>query len=172
MPGRALILTGPSGVGKTAVGLRLQDLLDTPWLFYEVDRTQPQLPKDATQLATVETDNLLRRCLLRAGRVYLDAGFSLIIEIGLSGQADQRIVEETLAGVDLTIVVLTCEPETRERHLAGRHGPVDDNWARETYRRQTQPPLHGSHVVATDDRTITEVAHIVASFLGATIRTA
>jgi chloramphenicol 3-O-phosphotransferase len=159
--GRALVLTGPSGVGKTAVGLRLQQILPEPWLFHEVDRAQPSAP-DRAQFHTVENDRRLRHATLCATRAYLDAGFSLIIEIGLFDETDSRSLADALAGIDTIVVVLSCSRSTLEQHLDERTSAVDKDWAREFHRRLGAAVIESGIVETTDDRSVTEVAMAVA----------
>jgi predicted kinase len=159
--GRALVLTGPSGVGKTAVGLRLQQILPEPWLFHEVDRAQPSAP-DRAEFQTVENDRRLRHAALSAARAYLDAGFSLIIEIGLFDESDSRSLADALAGIDTTVVVLSCSRSTLEQHLEQRASRVDKHWAREFHRRIGAGVIESGIVETTDNRSVTEVALSVA----------
>ena len=166
MPGRALIITGPSGVGKTAVALHLQHTLEEPWLFYEVDRAQPRLPKDRPDFATIENERRMRRAVLGAARAYLDAGFSLIIEVGLFGETDRGSVDESLAGIDTTVVVLSCSRSTLEHRLNERTSRVDKAWARKFYERFAGVAIESSIVVPTDDRSVSEVSAAVAGHVG------
>lgn len=159
--GRALVLTGPSGVGKTAVGLRLQQILPEPWLFHEIDRAQPSAPVRA-EFQTVENDRRLRLAALSATRAYLDAGFSLIIEIGLFDETDSRSLADALTGIDTTVVVLSCSRSTLEQHLDERTSPVDKDWAREFHRRLGTAVIESGIIETTDNRSVTEVALAVA----------
>jgi chloramphenicol 3-O-phosphotransferase len=159
--GRALVLTGPSGVGKTAVGLRLQQILPEPWLFHEIDRAQPSA-LDRAEFRSVENDRRLQHAALSATRAYLDAGFSLIIEIGLFDETDSRSLADALAGIDATVVVLSCSRSTLEQHLGERTSPVDKDWAREFHRRLGAAVIESGILETTDNRSVTEVALAVA----------
>lgn len=119
MAGRALILTGPSGVGKTTVAILLQRILADPWLFYEVDRAQPRVPQRA-DFITTDNDRRIRRANLLATRAYLDSGFSTIIEQFLTDRTDWETLDETMSGIDTTVFLLTCTAATLERNLANR----------------------------------------------------
>lgn len=164
MAGRALVLTGPSGVGKTAVGVRLQQILAEPWLFYEVDRAQPRPPNRA-EFRTIENDRRMRLAVLRAACVYLEAGFSLIIEIGLFEETDRRSVDEAMRGIDTTVVALSCNRSTLEQHLDERASTVDKDWARESHRRYGEAAPITGIIEATDDRSVTDAAMAVAAHL-------
>jgi predicted kinase len=167
VPGRALLLTGVSGVGKTAVGLRLQQMLSEPWLFHEVDRAQP-CPPDRPEFQTIDNDRRMRRAALSATRAYLDAGFSLIVEIGLFDQPDRQALGEALRGIDTTIIVLSCNRATLEQHLDERSSAVDKDWAREFHRRFDATVIESGIIETTDNRSVTEVARAVAGHLART----
>lgn len=164
MAGKALILTGPSGVGKTTVALQLQRTLTNPWLFYEVDRAQPR-PPNRPDFMTVDNDRRLRRANLLAARGYLDSGFSTIIEIGLTDEGDRKALDEAMSGIDTTVITLSCDAATLERHLAERDGTADA-WARE-HHAQLSGALPGAVEITTDGRDPATVASAIATLLTA-----
>ncbi len=86
---RAVLLTGPPASGKTTVAKRLQRLLREPWLFFEVDRTQPRLPP-FDEVVTVANERRMVAANLRAARAYVDAGFSRRTQISSNGQTNER----------------------------------------------------------------------------------
>jgi adenylylsulfate kinase-like enzyme len=109
----AIVLTGPSGVGKSAVALSLQQVLTVPWAFFEVDRCQPRLPVGHPGL-TSEAEPRMLRANLAAARAYIEAGFPLIIEIALIDD-DLKAVREALAGLEVFTVVLDCFAQNSPR---------------------------------------------------------
>ncbi len=164
MAGRSLILTGPSGVGKTAVGVELQQILREPWLLYEVDRAQPR-PPDKAEFRTIENDRRMRLAVVHAARAYLDAGFSLMIEIGLIDETDRLSADAALRGIDTTVITLSCNRSTLEQHLDERSSNVDKDWAREFHRRYGEASPGPGIIETTDNRTVTDVAMAVARHL-------
>lgn len=120
---------GAVRVGKMTVARQLQDSLADAWLFYEVDRAQPRVPH-RSEFATAHNDRRIRQVNLLAARTYLDAGFSLIIEIGLFDEDDRQCVGHALRGVDVTTVVLSCRPQTLDLHLEQRGDHDGGSWAR------------------------------------------
>ncbi len=107
----------------------------------------------------------MRLAVLRAARAYLDAGFSLIIEIGLIDETDGRAVDEAMTGIDTTVIALSCDRSTLEQHLDERSSTVDKDWAREFHRRYDEAAPKPDIVEATDNRTVTDVAIAIAGHL-------
>lgn len=156
-PGRALFLTGPSGVGKTAVALRLQEEFDDPWIFYEVDRCQPRTStKEPPGFDLQDAERRMSRALLAAAHAYVSAGFDAIIEIDLADDYRQRCLVEIFAGTPVMRVVLTCTPHAHEQRLRARGGPVPDKWARMHLMSRDWRSVPADFVVVTDGQTVQE----------------
>jgi chloramphenicol 3-O-phosphotransferase len=95
-------------VGKTTVAITAQRLLPDPWLLYEVDGCQPHVPPKA-EFVTLDNDRRLRQANLQAARAYVDAGFNVIIEMGLTDDWGLAAYQEVFEGVPSLLVVLTAE---------------------------------------------------------------
>lgn len=159
---RAVLLTGPSASGKTTVAKRLQVLLREPWLFFEVDRTQPWMPP-FEELVTVENDRRMVAANLRAARAYVDAGFNLLIEADMAEEWRQRMVGEVFAGVEYRTVALTADLTTIEMRARER-ATVNVAWAFE-HAHHRDWAAHADRVERTDDRTADDVASSLAAWI-------
>ena len=159
----SLLLTGPSGVGKSTVAGVLQARLSEGWLFYEVDRCSPRHPPFAS-FATPENDRALTRATLAAAAVYVAHGFRVILEIDVATPGRLPLVRETLG--DIPVVLLTCSESTMRTRAHGRgQGAVDPRWALNHWRQGMWDKLVADLVVGTDNRSADEVAGEVADFL-------
>jgi hypothetical protein len=84
-------------VGKTTVASAAQRLLPEPWLLYEGDRCQPHVPPKP-EFVTLDNDRRMRKANLQATRAYLDAGFRVIIETGLTDDWGLAAYQEVFEG--------------------------------------------------------------------------
>lgn len=162
-----VVLTGPSAAGKTTVANNLQAILPGTWLFYEVDRCQPTVSALAG-MATAANDLAMTRANLRAARAYLDEGFSLIIEMDVSGER-RPLVDEIFADVTIRVVVLVCTAETVVGRLHPKGpGDTDLQWALRQRQSYDWESLPADLVVHTDHRASREVAVEIAYFAAPT----
>lgn len=159
---RAVLLTGPSASGKTTVAKRLQRLLREPWLFFEVDRTQPRLPP-FDELVTIANEQRMVAANLRAARAYVDAGFNLLIEVDITDEWRQQMVAEVFVGVEHGTVALTAELTTIEMRAQER-ATVDVAWALGHAQRRDWA-AYADLVERTDDRTPDDVASSLAAWI-------
>jgi chloramphenicol 3-O-phosphotransferase len=128
-----IMLTGPSGVGKSTVALSLQQVLAAPWVFFEYDRCSPRLPMGNPAMTSVSESQILR-ANLAAARAYVDSGFHMIVEITLIDD-DLDVVRETLAGLEVFTVVLDCSRAELAAHLTERQSRVPVDQALDFYEK-------------------------------------
>jgi chloramphenicol 3-O-phosphotransferase len=153
--GRALFLTGPSGVGKSAVARRLQYELPDPWLFYEVDQCQPRTsPKQPAGFDPADAERRFAKAMFVAAHAYVAEGFDAIIEMDIAGDWRQGCLREVFTLVRTFRIVLTCDSETLEQRLASRGGPVPVDWARRHWAGTDWRRVPADLIVATDGQTV------------------
>ncbi len=162
----SVLLTGPSGVGKSTVGQVLQDRLTDGWLVYEADRCSPRLPP-LDSFATAENDLAMTRASLGAAGAYLANGFRVIVEIDVASPGRHPLAQEILE--DTPVVLLSCSEATIRERASGR-GPnaVDPTWALGHWRNGMWDHLNADLVIETDNRSPDEVADEVAAYLART----
>ncbi len=76
----ALLLAGPSSVGKTTLAAALQRTLSEPWVFLPADVLTDGFPPGRREFISVEVDRRLRQAALLALTAFIDAGFNVIGE--------------------------------------------------------------------------------------------
>lgn len=122
---RALLITGPVGIGKTAVagavGAALAEI-GVPGAVIDLDglaSAWPAPPDDRFNLA------LELRNLRAVTRNYLDAGAARLVLAGVVESTEDRLRYREALGVELAVCRLRAAPETIRRRLVGRH--IDGN---------------------------------------------
>jgi adenylylsulfate kinase len=165
---RALLITGPVGVGKTSVAEAVGDLLageaiphgvvDLDWLA----RYWPSTTDDPFNLA------MELRNLRSVARNYLDAGADRLVLAGVvESRADRARYAEAI-GVDLAVCRLTADLAVIRQRLIQRHGSGDDDGLRWHLQRSQELEqildLAGvEDFTVTTDRPVADVAKAVAT---------
>ncbi len=153
MSGDLIVLTGPSGVGKSTVSQLLHDRLDGfEWLLWQADHCQPRLQPLPPSLTSTAARSLERRVF--AGNVgsiaaYVSQGWSVVVELAVTSGAEVAALQKGATGRSL-IVQLTCSPATLEMHLRRRESPVPPEWARSDLDVWTNLRLPGARPVNAD----------------------
>ncbi|MPZ98437.1 MAG: AAA family ATPase [Dehalococcoidia bacterium] len=167
---RVLILTGPSGVGKTTVA-------------YEVAR---QLASAGVAHALIDTDHLdmvhpqpegpalwelTRRNLAAVWGSFAEIGHDrLVLSMVMPNAArDLPYIERAVPGADILVVRLRASSATRRERLATREvgSGLDDHLASsERAARYIEQSADGWPVVETDGRSVIEVARDVIALSG------
>ncbi|MFJ1910460.1 adenylyl-sulfate kinase [Streptomyces sp. NPDC088147] len=119
--GRALLINGTVGVGKTTVANAVGDLLaeaGIPHAVLDLDRLRqswPTPPGDRFNFGM-----LLRNLRSIAGN-YLDAGATRLVLAGVIEQHDERKRLSDAVGVDLTVCRLRADLSVIHKRLVHRH---------------------------------------------------
>jgi len=121
---RCVFLAGPSSAGKTSLALAFQRVADEPWFFFEADRLSGGFPSSRSEFVTLEWDRRAREASARAARGILEAGFGVIVELGLFDPWGRAKVATLFAGLPAFVVRVRCDLtalERRERARGDRH---------------------------------------------------
>jgi len=114
---------------------------------------------------SLEIDRRLRAANLQAARTYVDAGFSVLIEMDLGDPWGQATAEQVFFGTDAIRVMLICERRTAARRLENRPAAAQASALR-AFDSAPWSTLTAELVVTTDDKdAVTVAAEILASGL-------
>lgn len=105
---QAVFVTGPQSSGKSSTAKALQRLLPDPWIHWEVDRTQPRvsvLADTHPDLFSADLEPRIDAANLRSARVWVDAGFRVIVEIGAT-QACGALRQQVFSGIEHAVIAL------------------------------------------------------------------
>ncbi|MGI8807333.1 MAG: phosphotransferase-like protein [Acidimicrobiales bacterium] len=159
----AIFVSGPSGVGKTSILLRLQERLADPWLFFESDRCQPGLPA-RRELATTENDRAMTLANVRAVRAYVDAGFRILAELDVADDVGRLAVHQELGSRSRSLV-LACSVETAVHRASTRSPPVSLDFVRAHAAGRDWEAANSDHVERTDARALDEVVKALCHWI-------
>ena len=170
--GRALLLAGPMGAGKSALARGLQDLLPGPWLILG-DETNVCFPRQRSEFMTLRWDRAVRRGNVKALAGYLDEGLNVLTEWFLWEPWARRITAEALMGRTVRIVKLWCSLDVAQRRLVERGQRLHMNaarveeglrWARWQYENEPWNVPYDL-LLETDESSPEELADEVAAWL-------
>jgi len=116
----ALLLAGPSSVGKTTLAAALQRRLSEPWVFLPADVLTEGFPRDRREFITVDMDQRLRRAALLALTAFMDARFNVIGEAYVWDPGMRELAAAVFRGRRAFVVKLQCALRIREQREAGR----------------------------------------------------
>lgn len=159
---RAVILTGPPGVGKTSAAKAAQGLLQDPWLLFESDRCQPIVPPKP-DFVTSANDKLLLQANLAAARSYVSRGFRTLIELDVGDRWSQEALGEMFADVPTMLVVLTAARDVTLERARRRGSDLDSTSSH--YDREDWAHTAGATVIDTSDRDVDEVARLLVDVI-------
>ena len=168
---RALLITGPVGVGKTSVAEAVGDLLAgaaIPHAVIDLDWLACYWPSPTDDPFNFALE---LRNLRSLARNYLDAGADRMV---LAGVVESRAGRERYAeaiGVDLAVCRLSADLAVIRQRLIQRHGSGDDDGLRWHLRRSRELEqildLAGvEDFTVTTDRPVADVAKAVATATG------
>jgi chloramphenicol 3-O phosphotransferase len=111
-----ILLTGPSLAGKSSLARALLARISVPCLYLEADAVFPKLsPAYARSIANSDVQHGLTVALHRSLATWPDAGYNVIIDGSLPGEALRGPCVSLLAQFDLKIVKVFCDRSHLER---------------------------------------------------------
>ena len=131
-PGRVVVLSGGSSSGKSTLGRKLQESLDGSWLLLGVDvllwTLPPRLMHNPDGLAVKNGVITRDEEFMRIFAAFRDSvaaiaqgGINILIDdVMLEGDVDQRMWNESLAGLAVCWVGVLCDPDTAAAREAAR----------------------------------------------------
>lgn len=166
--GNLIMVTGPSGVGKTTITEQLHQRLAGDWLLWQSDHCSPRRhPMSAQKSASLtrEQQLVLEKRMFAANidaiAAYLDNDWPVVAELAIMTAAEADAVRKSGTG-RTTLVQLDCSPETLATHLQQRDTPVPMDWAVNFYEHWRNVDLPGAVQIDVDDITPTQVVdHIL-----------
>lgn len=161
--GDLLLVTGPSGVGKSTITEMLQRDLSPDWLLWQADRCQPRtgaLPASLSHEEALRLEARMFAANLGAIAAYLQNGWSVVAELAVMSPSDAAAVHAIAPGRS-AIVQLDCSPETLSSHLSERETPVPDAWATDFYKAWVDVGLPAAIKINVDGRSPDEVVRAV-----------
>ena len=161
--GRALVLIGPMGAGKTSIGRRVARILDRP--FTDTDRLVTAEHGPIDTIFAQYGEEQFRRLEATAVRAALAGGG--VVALGGGAVLDPAT---RAALVDHDVVLLTLAPATVEHRVRGRGRPLlegADPVAQWTAIWREREPVYralADLVVDTSDQPLTRIADTVAEW--------
>lgn len=161
--GHLIMVTGPSGVGKSTVTEQLHQRLGGDWLLWQSDLCSPkrhpipaQLAANMTREQGLALEGRMFAANIGAISAYLTNDWPVVAELAVMTAAEADDVLR-FATVRTMLVQLTCSPATLAKHLQQRDTPVPMDWATNFYEHWGSVNLPGAVRIDVDDTTATQV---------------
>jgi chloramphenicol 3-O phosphotransferase len=132
--GAAIVLNGTSSAGKTTLGRALQDRLEGWWLLFGVDTLIAAMPRrlfGTSDGHTIGSDGSIDvgpgwrlahdHWRMAIGALVRSGGNVVLDEVFLEGAKDQDRWRQTLRGLAVTWVRVSCDIEVAAAREAARH---------------------------------------------------
>jgi chloramphenicol 3-O phosphotransferase len=163
MPRRLVVITGSSGVGKSALAKSLQEeLLPVQWLHFSVDSIFYCLPRSVVLRVDQRNDRSLvdSRAIVAGAhactRTLLSLGHKVIFDTVIASEAGAIAMRSAFDEFDPLIVELTCSWEEIARRTRAR-GDRTIEEAVQGY-RNARGPVDAHHTFDSTDRSPRQIA--------------
>lgn len=120
-----ILVTGPSGVGKSVITDRLHQRLGGDWLLWQADRCAPRnhpAPSNLTPEQGRALDERMFAANIGAIASYLNHDWPVVAELTIVSAREADAIAR-VTGADLLIIHLDCSPQTLNSHLRERGTP-------------------------------------------------
>jgi len=157
--GHLIMVTGPSGVGKSTITEQLHQRLGGDWLLWQSDHCQPRHHPVSANLTPDQAMGFEERMFsanIGAIAAYLNNGWPVVAELAVMTAVEAATVRT--AGQGRTMLVqLGCSPETLAAHVQERDTPVPVDWAVSFYEQWRNVDLPGAVRIDVNDITSSQV---------------
>jgi len=161
--GNLIMLTGPSGVGKSTITEQLHQRLGGDWLLWQADRCQPrgrllsaEQSANLTYAQALALEERMYAANISAISAYLSNDYPVVAELAVMSAAEADAVHKSSPGRTM-LVQLTCTPETLAQHLQERDTPVPIKEAISFYERWRNVDLPDAVRIHVDNTTSAQV---------------
>ncbi|GAB3923113.1 hypothetical protein GCM10011575_00500 [Microlunatus endophyticus] len=154
-----ILVTGPSGVGKSTVSQQIHDRLGGDWLLWQADLCQPRhhpIPTSLTPEQGLALEQRMFAANVDAIGAYLSNNWPVVAELTAMTAREADAIRRSATG-RVMLVQLDCSPEALAAHLQLRDTPVPMDWAVTFYERWRGVTLPGAIRVDVTDKAPAEV---------------